>query len=144
MANGQEEAYERIVSARDQFKHPPMCFSSGQEELKSQMNTEKLDEWMTTTSQIATGNRRPVPENGPDVMNSESDSDEEQHGDEILDGYKGIKTDAHGNPSGKEHHMETNQEDQMRREAKASGAGGLRSGVGPGQMDTCVTKGHPS
>jgi hypothetical protein len=41
----------------------------------------------------------------------ESDSDNEQHGDEILDEYIGIKTDAHGNPIGKEHHMETSQAD---------------------------------
>jgi hypothetical protein len=99
---------------------------------------------MTTASQIATGSRIQVPENGPDVMNSESDSDNEQHGDEILDGYNGIKTDAHGNPIGKEHHVETSQADQMRREAKASGSGSLQSGVGPGQTDTCVTKSHPS
>jgi hypothetical protein len=77
-------------------------------------------------------------------MNSESDSDNEQHGDEILNGYIGIKTDEHGNPIGKEHHMENRQADEMRREAIASGAGGLRSAVGPGQTDTRVTKGHHS
>jgi hypothetical protein len=121
-----------------------MFFSSDQEELERQIDTEKLDEWMTTASQIAIGSRKQVPQNGPDVMNSERDSDNEQHGDEILDGYIGIKTDAHGNPIGKKHHMETSQADQMRREAKASGAGSLRSGAGPGQTDTCVTKGHPS
>jgi hypothetical protein len=121
-----------------------VLFSSNQEELKQQMDTGNPDEWMTAAPQIATGSRRQVVENGPDVMNSDNDSDDEQHGDEILDGYLGIKTDAHGNPIGKEHHMETSQADQMRREAKASRAGGLRSGVGPGKMDKCVTKGHPS
>jgi hypothetical protein len=50
------------------------------------LQSGKLDEWMTTALQIATGSRRQVPEDGPDVMNSESDSDNEQHGDEIQDG----------------------------------------------------------
>jgi hypothetical protein len=109
-SDGQGEACERIVSGMDQFEHPPMFFSSNQEELKQQMNTENIDEWMTTASHIATESRRQVIEDGPDVMNSDNDSDNEQHGDEILDGYIGIKTDAHGNPIGKEHHMETSQE----------------------------------
>jgi hypothetical protein len=90
------------------------------------------------------GIHRKVPEDGPDVMNSDNDSDNEQHGDEIMDGYIGIKTDAHGNPLSKEHQMETSQADQMRREAKTSRGGGLCSGVGSGQTDTCVAQGHPS
>jgi hypothetical protein len=144
VADGQEEACERIVSGRDQFEHAPMFFSSDQEELRNQRNGEKIYEWMRTASQIATWNRRQVIENGPDVMNSESDSDNEQHEDEILDGYVWIKTDAHGNPLSKEHQMETSQADRMRREAKTSRAGGLCSGVGPGSTDTRVANSHPS
>jgi hypothetical protein len=43
IADGQEEACQRIVSGRDQFEHPPMFSSSNQEELKQQMDTGKLD-----------------------------------------------------------------------------------------------------
>jgi hypothetical protein len=142
VAGGQEEACERIVAARDSFEHQTIFFSSDQEDLKHHANPTKDAEWMATASQIATGYRRQVPENGPDVMKSESDSDNAQHGDVIPDGYRGISVNVDGDPIGTEHHMETSQADQMRREA-ASGAGGLRSGVGPGKTDTCVTKGHP-
>jgi hypothetical protein len=140
VADGQEEACERVVAARDSFEHQPIFFSSDQEDLKHHADPTTVAEWMATASQIATGYRRQVPENGPDVMNSESDSDNEQHGDVILDGYKVISVNADGDPIGTEHRMETSQGDGE----AASGAGGLRSGVGPGQTDTCVTKGHPS
>jgi hypothetical protein len=123
VADGQEEACERIVSARDEFEHPPIFCATNQEELKHHVDPSKIDEWMTTASQIAIGSRRRVPENGPDVMNSERDSDNEQHGDEILDGHLGIKTDAHGNPLGKEHHMETSQAELIRRAAKMASVG---------------------
>jgi hypothetical protein len=36
VADGQEEACERIVSARDNFEHPPIFLSTSQEELKHQ------------------------------------------------------------------------------------------------------------
>jgi hypothetical protein len=112
---------------------------------------------MTIASQIATGNRRQVPENGPDVMNSESDSDNDQHGDVIMNGYVGISVNANGDATGSEHHMSNSQAEQMRRgamDARAQGsqgigseervAGGARVSAGSGQTDTCVTKGHPS
>jgi hypothetical protein len=105
MADGQEEAFERIVLARESFEHPPIFFSTDQEELKHHVDPSKIDEWMRTASQGATGNRRQVPENGPDVTNSESDSDNEQHGDVIMNGYVGISMNANVDPTGSEHHL---------------------------------------
>jgi hypothetical protein len=75
VADGQEEACERIVSVRNSFERLPLLFSSDQEELKDYVDPSMVGEWMVTASQIATGGRRQVPEDGPDVMNSESDSD---------------------------------------------------------------------
>jgi hypothetical protein len=71
MADGQGDACEQIVSARDSFEHLPLFFASDQEEFKSQVDPSKIDEWMSTASQIATGGRRQVPEDSPDVINSE-------------------------------------------------------------------------
>jgi hypothetical protein len=121
VAEGQEEACERIVSARDNFEHPPIFFSTDQEELKQYVDPAKIDEWMTTASEIAAGSRRQVPENGPDVMNSESDSDNEQHGDMIMNGYVGISANSNSDPTGSEHHMTTSQAEQPGGTAKESG-----------------------
>jgi hypothetical protein len=47
---------------------------------------EKVPGWMNTAAKVATGNRRRVLENGPDVMNSdEEDALKEEHGD-VLEG----------------------------------------------------------
>jgi hypothetical protein len=56
--------------------------------------------WMNMSSQIATAGRVQVLEDDRDTFNSDSDSDNERHGEVILDGYKGIKTDSQGNPMG--------------------------------------------
>jgi hypothetical protein len=122
VADGQGEACERIISAKDNLEHPPIFFSTNQEELKHHVDPSKINEWMTTESQIATRNRRQVPENGPNVMNSESDSDNEQHGDVIMNGYQGISVNSNGDPIGSEYHMTTSQADQMRRMAGGSSA----------------------
>jgi hypothetical protein len=47
---------------------------------------EKVPTWMNTAAQVATGNRKMVLEDGPDVMNSdEDDAPKEEHG-EVLTG----------------------------------------------------------
>jgi hypothetical protein len=73
---------------------------------------------MSTASQIATGWRRQVPEDGPDVINSESDSDNEQHGYVLMDAYRGIPTDSNGDPKGSAHKMENSHTDLVRRQAR--------------------------
>jgi hypothetical protein len=48
----------------------------------------KVPEWMITAARIATGNRRRVLEDGPDVMNSEDeDSKKEEHGEKLTGMY---------------------------------------------------------
>jgi hypothetical protein len=92
-----------------------------------------------------------VPENGPDVMNSESDSDNEQHGDVILNGYQGISVDSNGDPTGSEHGMSNSQADQMRRAAGGSPAQaedreksvGAQMGTQKGTGQETQKGGHP-
>jgi hypothetical protein len=136
VADGQEEACERIVSARDSFEHLPIFFTRDQEELKNQVDPSKIDEWMSTASQIATEGRRQVPEDGPDVINSESDLDNERHGDQLTGAYLGIQTDSHGDPKSNEHKMENSQANMARLLAKgasraASSTGSQASPMGP-------------
>jgi hypothetical protein len=48
----------------------------------------EVPKWMITAARIATGNRRRVLENGPDVMNSEDeDAVKENHGEELTGMY---------------------------------------------------------
>jgi hypothetical protein len=120
VAHWQEEACERIVSARDSFEHLPLFFTSDQEELKNHVDLSKIDEWMSTASQIATGGRRQVPEDGPDVINSESDSDNEQHGDQLTGAYIGTETDSNGDPKGSTPRMENSYADLVRLQARGA------------------------
>jgi hypothetical protein len=102
-----------------------LFFAIDQEELKSQVVPSKIDEWMSTASQIATGGRRQVPEDGPDVINSESDSDNEQREDLLTGAYIGVSTDSHGDPKGSAQHLENRQADLLRLQAR--GASGVSS-----------------
>jgi hypothetical protein len=88
------------------------------------VNPSKIDEWMSTASQIATGGRRQVPEDGPDVINSESDSDNEQHGDQLTGAYIGISTNSNGDPESNVHHMENSQAHMARLLAKVASSTG--------------------
>jgi hypothetical protein len=47
--------------------------------------SEHVAEWMKIAELIAIGNFRQVKDDGPDVMSSESDSENEDHGEEIPD-----------------------------------------------------------
>jgi hypothetical protein len=49
---------------------------------------QKVPVWMNTVAQVATGNRKMVLENGPDVMNSDDDDAlEEEHGNVLTGVY---------------------------------------------------------
>jgi hypothetical protein len=108
-------ACERILSASESFDNPPKFFPSDHENFEGFVDPPKVAEWMNLSSQIATAGRRQVAEDGPDTCSSDSDSDTEQHGDVILDGYVGIKTDSNGNPISSGHRMSTEQAEALRR-----------------------------
>jgi hypothetical protein len=63
-----------------------------------QIMAEKVPVWMNTAAQVATGNRKMVLEDGPDVMNSdEDDATKEEHG-EVLTGMYTSEMDTNQGP----------------------------------------------
>jgi hypothetical protein len=64
-------------------------------------------------------------EDGADVCNSESDSDNEDHGDKLANMYKGIPTDSQGRPLTADHKLANDQANAIR--AAASQASRLDS-----------------
>jgi hypothetical protein len=77
---------------------------------------EKVAKWMNTADLISVGGRIQVVEEGPDTCNSESDSNNEDHGEKLEGAYKGIPVDSHGDPIGSGHEM-TNEQANMARAA---------------------------
>jgi hypothetical protein len=74
----------------------------------------KVGLWMSVAAQVSIGSRPQVLEDGNDVCNSESDSDNDDHWTEIRDGYKGIPTNSHGDPTTSFHRMTTEQANALR------------------------------
>jgi hypothetical protein len=87
--DGHPIAYFQILQAAQSYERPRLFLREDSEQITSDpAMAEKLPTWMCIAAQVATGNRRRVLEDGPDVMNSdEEDAVKEEHGDEITDGY---------------------------------------------------------
>jgi hypothetical protein len=115
LADGHEIACEWILSASDSFENPPKFFPSDHEDFEGLADPPKVAQWMNLSSQIATAGRRQVAEDGPETCNSDSDSDTEQYGEVILDGYGGVKTDSNGNPISCEHRISNEHAEALRR-----------------------------
>jgi hypothetical protein len=60
---------------------------------------------MHTAAQISTGGRKQVLEDGADVCNSESDSENEDHGEDLKGMYKHIPLDSNGCPIDARHRL---------------------------------------
>jgi hypothetical protein len=73
---------------------------------------------MHTAAQVSTGGRKHVLENGPDVCDSESDSENEDHG-EVLSGMytKDIPLDSNGCPIDARHKLSAEQASALRAQA---------------------------
>jgi hypothetical protein len=98
MEDGHDIAYERIFAAAQKFERLPVFFSSDSEDFGGLEIRDKVPLWMHTAAQISTGGRRQVLEDGPDVCNSESDSDNEDHGEKLTGMYIGVPLDSEGRP----------------------------------------------
>jgi hypothetical protein len=83
MEDGHDIAYERILSACSLYENPPVFFSANSSDFGGLDIADKVRLWMHTAAQVSTGGRRQVLENGPDVYDSENDSENEDHG-EVL------------------------------------------------------------
>jgi hypothetical protein len=80
------ELYSMILQGSDSFERPPLFLREDCDQITSHpMWAIEVPKWMITGARIATGNRRRVLENGPDVMNSEDeDAVKEEHGEELT------------------------------------------------------------
>jgi hypothetical protein len=87
--DGHPIAYTKLLQASQSFEHPPIFLKEDSEQItQDPVMAEKVPVWMTTAAQVATGNRKMVLEDGPDVMNSDDDDAlEEEHGDKLTGVY---------------------------------------------------------
>jgi hypothetical protein len=83
------ELYAAILQESDAFECPPLFLREDCDQITSHpMWSIKVPEWLITAARVATGNRRRVLENGPDVMNSdEEDAKKDEHGEELTGMY---------------------------------------------------------
>jgi hypothetical protein len=96
---GHDMACQRIFEACASFEQLPRFYSSSSPELLASEVGSKVAEWMHTAKQVSVGGRKQVLEDGNDVCDSESDSENEDHG-EVLSGMytSKIPVDKEGNP----------------------------------------------
>jgi hypothetical protein len=72
--NGHPVAYTQILQVSQTFEYPPIFLKEDSEQITSNPDlAPKVPVWMNTAAQVATGNRKMVLEDGPDVMNSDDD-----------------------------------------------------------------------
>jgi hypothetical protein len=88
-----------ISNACSKFEAPPVFYSADSQDFGG-IDPSKVPLWMRTAAQIATGGRRQVLENGADTCNSESDSENEEHGEELKGAYTAdVPLDSNGQPA---------------------------------------------
>jgi hypothetical protein len=78
--NDHNLAYWKILNACSKFELPPQFYRSDQVDCLESEIAAKVPGWMHSAEQVL--------EDGNDVCNSESDSDNEDHGSEIKDAYQ--------------------------------------------------------
>jgi hypothetical protein len=87
--DGNPISHSAVLQAAQSYERPPLFLREDHEQITSDpIMAEKVPGWMSTAAKVATGNRRRVLEDGPDVMNSdEEDALKEEHGDELEGMY---------------------------------------------------------
>jgi hypothetical protein len=86
--DGHPVAYAAILQAAQSFENPPRFLREDSEEIISNpIWSEKTPECMNLASQVATGNRRRVLEDGPDKIVSEDEDIEDMKPDEEKNMY---------------------------------------------------------
>jgi hypothetical protein len=98
--DGHPIACAKILEACQSFEYPPVFYCEDCPEIvNSKEFSVHVPLWMNTASQVSTGNRRQVREDGADVLNSsDSDSETEERGDVITGMYTSDMLDAEGKP----------------------------------------------
>jgi hypothetical protein len=96
--DGHDIAYAKISDACSKFQTPPAFYSADSQDFGG-TDPSTVPFWMHTAAQIATGGRKQVLENGADVCNSESDSENEEHGEELKGEHTAdVPVDSNGQP----------------------------------------------
>jgi hypothetical protein len=87
--DGHPIAYTSILQAAQSYEKKPLFLREDHEQITSDpIKSVEVSKWMNTAAKVATGSRRRVLENGPDVMNSEDeDAVKDDHGDELTGVY---------------------------------------------------------
>jgi hypothetical protein len=80
LSEGHEIAYQRISDVFSLYEVRPAFYPADAQSVGDLDIAEKVPGWMNAAAQIAVGGRKQVLENGVDVCNSESDSEDEDHG----------------------------------------------------------------
>jgi hypothetical protein len=111
-------AYQPIYEAYQSFETPPKLLTSDSPKLATSDFAEKIPLWMTLPHEISIEGRRQVLEDGADVCNSESDSENGDRGNELTGCYVGIPLDDQGNPLSASYKLSEQQAAAMRWEAR--------------------------
>jgi hypothetical protein len=87
--HGHPIAYTSILQAAQSCERKPLFLREDHEQITSNPSKSKeVSKWMNTAAKVATGSRRRVLENGPDVMMSEDeDAVKDKHGEELTGMY---------------------------------------------------------
>jgi hypothetical protein len=121
--DGHEFAYQRILTACGKYADCPKFFPSDSKGFGGFDIADSVQQWMHTAEQISIGGRKQVLEDGPDVGNSESDSDHEDRGDELTGVYVGMKLDSQGRPVDQSHKLANDQANALRAVASHAASG---------------------
>jgi hypothetical protein len=94
-----QKLYEEVAKECAKFAHPPVFLCEDDPATKQWPElSENVVEWMYKAEQIAIGSFKQVLENGPDVCNSEGDSENSDHGEELEGAYTPEMPDKDGKP----------------------------------------------
>jgi hypothetical protein len=118
LSEGHEIPYQRISDVFSLYEIPPAFYPADAQSFGDLDIAEKVPGWMNSAAQIAVGGRKQVLEDGADVCNSESDSENEDHGEVLTGVYTPeIKVDSQGRPMSAGHKLFQEQAKAMRAQA---------------------------
>jgi hypothetical protein len=116
--DGNDIAYQPILSACDTFANPPKFFPDDSQDFSGFDIADKVPLWMHTAAQVSIGGRKQVREDGKDVWDSESDSENEAQGEELANMCTSeIPLGKDGRPVGKRYKLSPEQVNAMRADA---------------------------
>jgi hypothetical protein len=87
--DGHPIAYATILQAAQSYERTPLFLREDHDQITSDpVWSTEVPKWLNIASRVATGSRRHVLENGPDVMRSdEEDALKDEHGEELTGVY---------------------------------------------------------